>query len=276
MKLQKRIVRLLLLAMVGVMTTSCNSTYYQVYEMGSNSLVQKENSMVFENEDVKVLYNLWSNDGRVAFVIENNTPNDIFVDMSQSFLIVNGMANDYYRDREFTTTSLTAVGVDFGRTLWTRQYDVPTRTIATHSSTTHTSTSSVTEREKPVICIPAKSYKSFGSYTLAPTLQIKCSKNVDMPNSHSIVATYVETTSPLKANNRIAYSYDKDCHNLKFIDNDFYVVSVKNYSNNAAVEKVKTKENCYDKQTTTSYQFKIGGPNKFYKTYDGGHFSVYK
>lgn len=62
---------------------------------------------------------------------------------------------------------------------------------------------------------------------------------------------------------------------MKFINNDFYVVSIKNYSNKAAVEKVKTKENCYDKQTTATYQFKIGGPNKFYKPYKGGHFGLY-
>ena len=271
MRIFRTCAKLLFLAAVGIATASCKGPYYQVYEMGSNSLVQKANSMVFENDDVRVLYNLWSKDGRVAFSIQNKTEKDLFVDMSQSFLIVNGLAKDYYRDREITVSSESAVGATFGNDLWARQYYVPAKTTVARSSA-----NAVTEHERPVICIPAKAYKSFGSYTLAPALQIKCSNDVDMPKSQSNVATYAESNSPLKADNRIAYSAYKNCRDLKFIDNDFYIVSVKNYSSKAAVEKVKAKENCYDKQATATYQFKIGGPNKFYNTYKGGHFGVYE
>lgn len=45
---------------------------------------------------------------------------------------------------------------------------------------------------------------------------------------------------------------------------------VTNYSLKAAIERVREKADCYDLQKQKREYFKIGGPDKFYKTYRGG------
>ena len=91
--------------------TSCNNVFYQVYDVDS-SLNQNDNSLVFENEDCKVMYNLWSEDGSLSFVFMNKTDKDIFINMGQTFNIKNGAANDYFKNRtyETRTISITSYG----------------------------------------------------------------------------------------------------------------------------------------------------------------------
>ena len=58
------------------------------------------------------------------------------------------------------------------------------------------------------------------------------------------------------------------------MDNNFWISSIMNYSQNSATEEVDEKDDC-DKKDKDSYdfnqkkirQFKIGGPNKFYQSY---------
>ena len=50
-----------LVAVLGLSMASCKSYYYQVYDVSSNNTKMQDNSLVYENEDCKVLYNLWSN-----------------------------------------------------------------------------------------------------------------------------------------------------------------------------------------------------------------------
>lgn len=92
--------------LVAVGLSSCNPNYYQVYKVNSSDLVQKENSMVFENEDCKIMYNLWGLKGTMGFIFENKTNEDIFLDMTQTFFIKNGAANDYFRNRSYETRTL--------------------------------------------------------------------------------------------------------------------------------------------------------------------------
>jgi len=97
--------KLLFLSVVATsLLSSCSSTFYQVYEVKSNALKQTDNSLVYENEDLKVMYNLWSAGGSMNFIVQNKTGRDLFLDMGQSFFIFNGQATDYFQDREFTSS----------------------------------------------------------------------------------------------------------------------------------------------------------------------------
>lgn len=45
------------------------------------------------------MYNLWSNHGEVKFAFYNKTNMDIFINMNQTSLIINGQSHNYYKNK---------------------------------------------------------------------------------------------------------------------------------------------------------------------------------
>ena len=68
------------------------------------------------NEDCALYYNLWAECGNPGFVMENKNDSDIFVLMDRSFYIHNGVAYDYFADREitegYTSTYQESISID--------------------------------------------------------------------------------------------------------------------------------------------------------------------
>lgn len=266
-------------AVIGLCMTSCKSYYYQVYDVSSDGLKQEDNSLVYENEDCKVLYNLWSNNGELKFAILNKTDKDIFVNLGQSFYVVNGKAIDYYQGRAYTSQSFTQasyaesyiVGAAKGSGFWGNGvYSENAQALvdAASGKLVKASSNSVTSKEMEIVCIPAKCYKVFNYYKVNPAWLKTCDKDKDFPTKSCQVGTYTKTSTPMSFKNRIAYGFTKSDVADKHIDNDFWISSVTNYSQNAATEKYMDKSDCYGIKTSArGRQFVIGGPNKFYKLY---------
>lgn len=260
-------------AMVCLGLTSCTKTYYQVYDVNSESLKQEDNSLVYENSDMKVMYNLWGENGKVGFILQNKTDKDLFVDMDKTFFILNGEANDYFKNREYSASMANAAYFDYSLNktysassgFWPTQYYVPM--LSAFARVIKGRTTGITTKEKQIVCIPANAYKVISEYTVSPRFVKTCVRSKDFPRSTANVASYSESSSPVKFKNRIAYSFDSDCKNLQHVENSFYVSGVTNYSNKAATEKVKEQTDCYSAQKRQRKYFKIGGPNKFYRTY---------
>ena len=247
---------LALMAVVACMgLTSCKQLYYQVYDVKSDALKQEDNSLVYENNDLKVMYNLWGKDGSVGFILQNKTDKDLFVDMDKTFFILNGQANDYFKNREYsaTTTDVASVGYGFSQTywgvngFWPTQYYVPT-TASALTKLMKGQSHGITTKEKQIVCIPAHAYKVISEYKVSPHFVKTCERSKDFPKRTANVANYSESSSPVKFKNRIAYSFDSDCKSLQHIENSFYVSDVTNYSKKAAVEKVREKTDCYSSQ----------------------------
>lgn len=264
-----------LLVVVSFAFTSCNQTFYQVYDVNSNTLKQQDNALVYENSDLKVMYNLWGKNGRVGFIVQNKTASDLFIDLGQTFFIINGAANDYFKNREYTTSTSESSSLQYSFSasylasgfFWPENYYVPVTESVTAKLLKGRSRG-VTTKEQQVICVPAHAFKVISEYKVSPKFIKTCNKDKDFPKQTANVGYYSESDSPIKFVNRIAYSFDKDVKNVQFLNHDFYVTGVTNYSKKAAVEKVKEKVDCYDSRKTKIKRFKIGGPNKFYKTYD--------
>ena len=261
------------LAIAATLLFSCSPVYYQVYEVKSKALRQSDNSMVYENDDVKVMYNLWANGGKVNFIINNKTDRDIFVDMGQSFFIFNGEATDYFQNREFSNSVSMATSTSYGFSMfsstvgfWPNTYLVPS-TQSIVAKTMKGSSKAVTTKEKEIVCIPAHSFKCINGETMSQNVYLTCIKKIDYPVSSAESATYTEAESPSKLRNRISYSFDKNGKDLRQIENDFYLSGITNYSKKGAMEKVKEYVGCSNSFTKKTYYFKIGGPNKFYKPY---------
>ncbi|MGI6224086.1 MAG: hypothetical protein ACOYJG_10800 [Prevotella sp.] len=255
--------------------TSCKQYYYQVYEVKSDALTQQDNSLVYENADLKVMYNLWDNNGSVGFILQSKGDKDLFIDLDRTFFVLNGHAKDYFKNREWTETSSSTITNSYGISqtywslngFWPTRYYVPT-TQSALTKLIKGQSNGVTTKEKDIICIPAHTYKVIEEYNVSPTLVQTCDEKRDYPKHTANIANYTKSNSPLKFENRIAYSFDADCKDVKIISNDFYVNGITNYSKKDAVEKVKEKANCYDRQKVKREYFKIGGPNKFYQTYE--------
>lgn len=265
--------KLFFLAIATALLSSCNPVFYQVYEVKSNALKQSDNSLVFENEDLKVLYNLWGAGGTMNFIVQNKTDRDLFLDMGQSFFIFNGEASDYFQNREYTNTVSMATSASYGVSLfsatagfWPNTYLVPS-TQSLIAKAMKGSSRAVTTKEKEIVCVPANSFKTINGQTMAQQYQVTCNKKIDYPSQSAVVTTYTESTSPSKFRNRISYSFDKNGSDLRQIENDFYLSGITNYSKKAATEKVKEKVGCSETFSRKTYYFKIGGPNKFYRSY---------
>lgn len=282
--MKKSILKVAMALVIGLCVTSCKSYFYQVYDVSSNNLKQQDNSLVYENEDCKVLYNLWSNNGQLKFAFLNKTDKDIFVNMGQSFYVVNGQAVDYYQGRTFTSQSYaqasymvsSASGNASASGFWGNgvyMEDAQAIVNAESSKVVKAVANSVTTKEMEIVCIPAKCFKVFNYYKVNPEWIKTCERSKDFPSKSYLVGTYTQTTTPMSFKNRIAYGFTKNEVAEKHIDNDFWISSVTNYSQNEATENYKDKTECYGiKSSSKGKRFKIGTPSKFYKLYmDAGN-----
>lgn len=109
-----------------LLLTSCKSTYQfcQIYETKPDSKSQevkeKDGVLSYEDANCIVSYYLWSEGGNASFVIYNKTNDILHVNLSESFFILNGMAHNYYQEREWSSevsnTSETTISYGYGST----------------------------------------------------------------------------------------------------------------------------------------------------------------
>ena len=83
--------------------TSCAPIfYYQSYKIEPvNNVTKSSNPLVYEDENLIVEYNFWGEGGNVEFLLYNKSDKNIYVNLKESFFIRNGIAFDYFLDREF-------------------------------------------------------------------------------------------------------------------------------------------------------------------------------
>lgn len=270
----KTLERILLLSCISLLVTSCNKVFYQVYTLDSKELQMQDNAMQYKNADCRVTYNFWSNGGIVAFAVENLTDKDIFVNMNESFLVVNGFAHNYFEDKTYTYGNASSVALGYGENLsvsisgkdfWGKKNYTATAGAASSIAAKASVFNSVSQKEQEVICIPAHSFKLVSKFRLSPDMYIKCIKNIDYPKNKCPVVTFNNDNSPLKMNNRLTYGFSKDSMN-KHIDNMFWLSEIVNYSEKYAVEKDREK-GCYDNYEHEVKRFTIGNPSQFYQEY---------
>ena len=266
---------LFLLATV-ILITSCNTQkyYYQVYDIASPEVKQDNNVMVYENSDCRITYNLWSDGGNMNFLLLNKTDKNLYVVMPMSFFILNGIANDYYTSSSHSlavTNSLAVAGASQVAVSGyiTNGFSWYPTTISrqTGLGIGTSKTESVTYHEMPNICIPPKSSKFIRGFNISDYVYIDCdNKKANYPKYTSPKMDYDETNSPLVFKNRIAYTFDENSKDVKYIENNFRMVSFLNYSEKAAFD-VKYEKPCDGKYEVTRKNFKISAPNKFYNRY---------
>lgn len=255
--------KILFPALIAMMLTSCVSTsFFQVYKaVPSDKLVTKDNLLVYEDENCKVSYNLWDEGGNIGFQFFNKTDKNIYLNLEESFFILNGVAYNYYRNRVFATKSVT--GINYLDLIQTNRISA-TNTIGLMAS----SGFSVSYNEEKIVCIPSKTSKIISEYNINESLFRDCDL-FKYPTKKRIKSkTFSKEQSPLVFSNRIAYSIGQTDNLIKF-ENEFYVTEISNYPESEMFES-KYDEYCGQKSLTMTKYFKNVSADRFYIKYSKG------
>lgn len=98
-----------LLPILLLLTSCATSAYYQVYRVipvshSSKKIVVNDEAIIYEDTNCIVVYNFWDKNGNTGFQFYNKTDKNIYLNMEESFFIINGMACNYYNNRVYTNS----------------------------------------------------------------------------------------------------------------------------------------------------------------------------
>lgn len=266
--------KLFFIALISILFSSCSTSFYQVYEAKPDASLQTtDQGLVYEDEFCRISYNLWADQGDIGFLFYNKTDENIYMDLTESFFIANGIAHNYYRNRTFSSSKSIASSVSTGA--------AASQAIAGFNvfgllqsnevqgsknvSTSGTSGTSVSFTEEAIITIPPKTAKVISEYNINSTIYRDCDL-YKYPNNNQVhTVRFQKENSPLVFGNRIAYSKGEET-TLTRIENEFYVNAITNYPEKQAIES-RTDEFCGQKDRYPTEYFKHVAPNNFYLPY---------
>ncbi len=237
----------------------------------SGVFTDKNNTLVFENSNCIINYNLWANGGDAGFQIYNKSDQNIYVDMSESFFVLNGVANNYYKDRIYTYTvgkaitkskgsnsSVVITGIDNNNSI---NYSGAVRGNAVSTSTVQ----SISSNEEKIVCIPPMTSKFFTEYKIFNEFISECSLSKYPLRNQLKSHTYNKENTPISFSNRIAYRVGKE-NEIQRFENSFYATEIANYPE-AEVFNWEHKDNC-GKQSKLKYKtHKFQSTDRFYILY---------
>lgn len=288
---------ILLIAATALLLCSCSSVYYQIATIGSEKgQLNKSDNLVFNEGDYVIIYDFWALAGTVSFTFFNNSDKDVYIDMTKSFLLVNGMTNDYYKNRVWTTSSgytrstgksssigfSSSVGASASAAVSEELYSYPgiygsvgrsysasnsaSANNVVASSSAVSSSSSIEVREKEGVWVPAKASRHFAEFSMMNSPYRRCSFNRFPLRTSSL--SFDETDTPYHYTNTLTIVSDGI---EKKVETSFYIKNLMNAAESEIVRYV-TPTDCagrmvgYRKPTIT-----VGGANKFYlRYYDDG------
>jgi hypothetical protein len=256
--------------------TSCASTsYYQVYKTSTSEKIKlEENSLDYEDQNCIISYNFWEDEGNIGFRFFNKTNQNIYLNLDDSFYILNGIANNYYKNRIFTNSQNSGVVVTHGATLGRSVSGnnflnlLQTNLMSTSGSTGKVSSSAtaVAYNEEKIICIPPQTAKIISEYNINQSLFRNC-ELLRYPTKKQIKAErFTKLTSPIIFSNIISFKIAQS-ETQNQIQNEFYVSEITNLPE-SEMYFLKYQENCGKKSTLKLKYFVEPKPNKFYIKYN--------
>ncbi len=210
---------------------SCSpSFYYQVYKVEHDQNIEKKTKKLVYNDDYcTVEYNLWDASGNIGFKLINKTNNFIYINLEESFFILNGIAYPYFLNRTFET---------------------------------YTETSTIKTSESKHIIIPPNSARIIAEYLINDKYLSDKELRKYPKNNDTSSKKYDKSNSPLIFSNYIVYYFGNNMEQ-KIFTNSFFVSEITNYPSSQAFE-YKTDENGNNAKVKT---FKAKSPDSFYNKY---------
>lgn len=265
--------KIIYFAFLTLLVTSCKSlTYYQILSTTPvENVAIVENNLVYENKECKITYDFWSEGGDIGFIFQNKTNEMIYLKLDECFFVLNGMANNYYRNRTFTGSKSTvasfASGLSASTTTSNASFTNENRmAIGNVHGLTSRNESSVTFNEEKMVCIPSNSYKVISEYLISESMYRDCDLlRYPMTKKQTRTLSYTKDNSPIVFGNRIAYTIGKS-NEIKHIENNFFVDKITNYPENDVIEQKPAKV-CDEMTLLMKRYFKTASPNMFYFQY---------
>lgn len=262
-----------LFALAGLaLLASCGPMYYyQLYQVEpSTSALQKNNELLYEDENCIIRYNLWSDGGNIGFDIENKTEKDLYLCLNKSFFVLNGMAFDYYQNRTFTTSESRSISTSASRTTSVGRVNEANGVQTNYTKHARINVGTITGNattmvEDSVVCIPAGTYKTFTEYSINSDLIRDCDL-LRNPRSREIkTKKYTLEQSPVVFGNIVTYKINNQ---YVRVNNEFYISEITNYPYTEFFES-KYEENCGVRSRVPVRYYKYYNTNRFFIRYSG-------
>jgi hypothetical protein len=242
------------LAFLIVCLSSCSPKlvkYCQVLTMDSEEMeTSAENALFYRDAEVEITYTF--TDNTIQFLVQNLTDKDITVDLSRSFLCINGIAFDYYQDKTFwnaagssfssqsvihnSTTRINSSGTAYSYWAYnpiggTYNENYKSNTRSTYNGSTNSYSTcnfdadAVSYKPKPLSIIPGGCGKFFCEF---PVLSFRYTneKLTEYPTEFISFQFPKKSASPYVFLNRIMLICDGVD---KPIGNEFFVSQITNY-----------------------------------------------
>jgi hypothetical protein len=242
-------------------TYTAKSDFYQLLEFSSKDLSLEDNSFYQENDDVVIFYNFWDTDNRLSFSIHNKSNEFIYLDLEETYFVLNSVAYDYYTQGSFSignqsNSSNTFVNVN----------SEFLQSSSSSSSNTNFQSQSINSRK--LFGIPPGSNRTFSKFQINDGIYNICDLNkTPMLNDTSNFILFSDELSPISFQNFIAYYKNDD---LQRISAAFYVKQITYYNSSDFINK-RTEFDCdlYTEKKQTIFYSKYQSPNRSYFKYSG-------
>ena len=283
----------LLYLLPALMLTSCATSFQQIASISSPQMrLADDGHFAYSQDDIVIDYNFWAPGGQVSFIITNNMDCDVYVDLSRSFLVVNGMTFDYFQNRTYsansssTLVSSSAYGASntfaltagmansfassYGDSAYGKTYGAAAGTSRTNAfsrraTTSSTVNSGIEYKEKEGVWIPAHSSRHFCEFSLLDAPYRQCGFARNPTKKEDMTLRFTENNSPYAFDNVLMLVVNGADRRVV---NSFYISSLTNIQREETYED-KDGENCDGSKTYEKVRiYKFRSANRFYINYD--------
>lgn len=253
-------------AIALMLTTGCSKkTYYQVYQTkpasGSTTEI-KDGKYQHDEAQCIIRYNFFAEEGDAGFWFTNLTDSIVYVDLAETFFILNGNSNDYYQAREWTSTKSSTISI-------TKKESKNKKKGSYDSSegTSQTSTNASTFGERRIIMIPPHATKYFSEFHINTNDMMELCNVKDTPKrSKPEGNSFTEETTPFTFGNYITYQVGMKGAK-KHVSDNFYISEIINVNGEAMFEMVRVKDACGRDKGERVRAFRFATPDRFYIIY---------
>jgi hypothetical protein len=221
--------KLFYLILTLALFSSCSKEFIQIFDTATTNTNSADGFWVLETDSIKVTYDFWTTKGVMSFSVYNKLDKPIYIDWKNCSFIYNSNKLNYWADEQKST-----LASYYGGYYYSGPLIKPGVTITEGVQ----ASASVTVKSERITFIPPKSFYYRSQFYLMPVEYYKmdaktATKTIvprnDKPNKKTTVyeKNFDYTTTPLKFRNYLAFSFTENSTDFFFVDNEFYLTSVK-------------------------------------------------
>ena len=256
---------IIMAALAGCLAVGCSkATYFQVYQtqpVKADQCVNKDGKMSHENGNCVVSYNFFAEDGDAGFWFTNNSDSIVYVNLAESFFILNGNANDYFQGRGWTTTKSSTITISKQER---KDKKKKSQESTEGTSTSEMKASQVTERS--MLIVPPHSTKYVAEFRITTKEMELCGVKDTPKKGKPLGLSYTVDNSPIFFGNYITYTVGSK-GKKQHIDDRFFVSEIINVNGGAMYEMVREKDACGKESGEKVEKIRYATPDRFYITY---------